>query len=105
VLSETCINTKNVRALAEAAEVAWKGLKKKDIKMFSKGFLDSFNAQIRMFPKMVNPEIQKVIENNNKGAFAWKLAGAGGGGYLILISEKKISNSFRIKIRMKESWL
>jgi cytidyltransferase-like protein len=101
VLSETCINTKNVRALAEAAEVAWKGLKKKDIKMFSKGFLDSFNAQIRMFPKMVNPEIQKVIENNNKGAFAWKLAGAGGGGYLILISEKKIPNSFRIKIRQK----
>jgi cytidyltransferase-like protein len=102
VLSETYINTKNVRALTEAAEIAWKGLKKKDIKTFSKGFLDSFHAQIRMFPKMVNPEIEKIIAQYKNKALAWKLAGAGGGGYLILISEKKIPNSFKIKIRIKE---
>jgi len=29
----------------------------------------------------------------------WKLAGAGGGGYLALISEKPVNNAMKIKIR------
>jgi galactokinase/mevalonate kinase-like predicted kinase len=55
-----------------------------------------------MFPKMINPEIEKVIAHYKNKALAWKLAGAGGGGYLILISEKNIPNSIRIKVRIKE---
>jgi galactokinase/mevalonate kinase-like predicted kinase len=101
VLSEPYINTKNVKLLAEAAEVAWKGLKQKNIKVFSKGFLDSFHAQVRMFPKMMNPKIEKVISQYKDKALAWKLAGAGGGGYLILISEETVPNSFKIKIRQR----
>jgi len=102
VLSGTYITTMNVKLLAEAAEAAWKGLKKKKIKVFSKGFLDSFHAQVRMFPKMLNPQINNIIRKSCKDALAWKLAGAGGGGYLIIISEKKIPNSFKIKIRLKD---
>jgi galactokinase/mevalonate kinase-like predicted kinase len=55
-----------------------------------------------MFPAMMNESIQKVICQYKDKALAWKLAGAGGGGYLILISEKEIPNSFKIKIRVKE---
>jgi cytidyltransferase-like protein len=105
VLSETYINTENVRKLTEAADLTWEGLNEKNITKFSKGFRDSFNAQIRMFPKMMNPEIEKIIEKYKKNALAWKLSGAGGGGYLIFISEKSLPECFRIKIRMKESWL
>ena len=102
VLTETFINTENVKKLTGAADLAWEGLIEKDIKKFSSGFLDSFHSQIRMFPKMMNPEIQKVIDQYKDKAVAWKLSGAGGGGYLILISEKEIPNSFRIKIRIRE---
>lgn len=102
VLFETHINTKNVGYLTTAAELAWEGLITKDITLFSKGFLDSFHAQIRMFPKMMNPKIEKIIDQYKHKALAWKLSGAGGGGYLILISEKKIKNSFKVKIRQKE---
>ena len=102
VLSDTYINEENVRSLTEAAETAWEGLLLKDIMKFSKGFLDSFHSQIRMFPKMVTPEIKKIIEQYQGKAKGWKLSGAGGGGYLILISEEEIPNSFRIKIRLKE---
>jgi cytidyltransferase-like protein len=102
VLSDTYINTENVKKLASAADLAWEGLVSKDIKKFSGGFLDSFHSQIRMFPLMVNPEIEKVISQYRDKALAWKLAGAGGGGYLILISEEDIPNSFRIKIRRKD---
>ena len=105
VLSNTNINTQNVRKLAEAAEMAWEGLIARDIDIFSKGFIDSFHSQVRMFPKMLNPEIERIIEQYSNTARAWKLSGAGGGGYLILISEKEIPNAFRIKIRVKDFWL
>jgi cytidyltransferase-like protein len=102
VLSETYINRENVMSLTKAAEVAWEGLLAHDLELFSRGFLDSFNAQIRMFPKMINAEILDVIEKYRNKALAWKLSGAGGGGYLIIISDQEIPNSFRIKIRLKE---
>ena len=102
VLSETKINRKNVMALTEAADFTWEGLKAKSMNLFSIGFLNSFNAQVKMFPKMMTPEIQKVIDQYKNRALAWKLSGAGGGGYLILISEQEIPNSIRIKIRIKE---
>jgi len=102
VLKETYINTENVKKLTESAELAWDGLLERDFKKFSFGFLNSFYSQVRMFPAMVNPDIQKVIDHYKDKAAAWKLAGAGGGGYLILISEKEVPNSFRIRIRIKE---
>jgi galactokinase/mevalonate kinase-like predicted kinase len=54
---------------------------------------------------MVNPRIERIINQYKKDALAWKLSGAGGGGYLIFISEKQIPGSFRIKIRFKDTWL
>jgi cytidyltransferase-like protein len=102
VLENTHISTANVNSLADAAELVWKGLNKKDIKTFSKGFSSSFNAQVIMFPKMLNEKITKVIDIYRDKAVAWKLSGAGGGGYLILISEVDIPNAIKVKIRTKD---
>jgi len=105
VLQNTSISTDNVKKLASAAEKTWDGLMSMNIRTFSQGFLDSFNSQVRMFPDMLNDRIEKIIDQYRNDAFAWKLSGAGGGGYLILIGEKPIPGSFRIKIRMKDFWL
>jgi cytidyltransferase-like protein len=105
VLENTNITTVNVKKLTDAAEMAWDGLNKKDIKTFSEGFLASFNAQVKMFPEMMNDKIEKVIESHKNKALAWKLSGAGGGGYLILISEEEISNAIKVKIRIKDYWI
>jgi cytidyltransferase-like protein len=105
VLSDTKITTGNVKKLTEAADHAWDGLISRDIKKFSDGFLDSFHSQIRMFPRMMNPEIQRIIDQYKGKALAWKLSGAGGGGYLIMISEDPIPNAFQVKIRVKDLWL
>jgi cytidyltransferase-like protein len=105
VLENTCITEDNVKKLTESAELAWEGLTKKDIKRFSKGFAESFNSQITMFPKMMNDRIAKVINTYNDKALACKLSGAGGGGYLILISEDKIPNAIKVKIRIRDYWI
>ena len=105
VLENTNISAENVRHLTDAAEFAWDGLINKNIKNFGKGFAASFNAQIKMFPKMMNDKIAKVIDSHRHKAVSWKLSGAGGGGYLILISEEEIPNAIRIKIRLKDYWI
>lgn len=102
LLKETYINTENVKKLAEAADRCWNAIKNMDLENFSKAFLDSFHSQVKMFPAMLNNDIEKVINKYKKSSKAWKLAGAGGGGYLILVSEKPVKDAMRIKIRRKD---
>jgi cytidyltransferase-like protein len=105
VLENTNITIDNVKRLTSASEMAWDGLTRRDIKTFSKGFSDSFSAQITMFPKMMNEKIAAVIDSHREIALSWKLSGAGGGGYLIFVSEKEIPNAIRVKIRLKNYWI
>jgi len=105
VLENTNISVNNVKSLTDAAEMAWDGLINKDINNFTRGFSASFSAQLKMFPKMMNEKISKVIDNHKDKALAWKLSGSGGGGYLILISEEEIQNAIKIKIRIKDYWI
>ncbi|MBP8904038.1 MAG: cytidyltransferase, partial [Paludibacteraceae bacterium] len=44
-------------------------------------------------------EILEQIEHYKKVAMGWKISGAGGGGYLILFSEKPVENAIQIRIR------
>lgn len=101
VLDNTKINVANARLLADAAENCWNSILKMDISGFGKAFRESFEAQIRMFPNMMCNSIQTIIEKYKELAHGWKLSGAGGGGYLIFVAEKEITNAIRIKIRRK----
>jgi len=103
LLSNTNINKENVQVLTNASEKTWQGIINQNLEDFSSGFLDSFDAQIKMFPNMINEKIENVINQYRDTALAWKLAGAGGGGYLVLISDIKIKNSMEIKIRRSDS--
>lgn len=104
LLKETYINEENVDALTSAADQAWNAIKNKDLPKFAAAFLDSFNAQTKMFPAMVPSEVKDAIAKYKDKALAWKLAGAGGGGYLALISDKAIDNAIKIKIRRKSGY-
>ena len=105
VLGNTNISVDNVKRLTDAAAMTWDGLIRKDISLFTKGFSSSFSSQITMFPGMMNDKIAKVIDSHRDKTIAWKLSGAGGGGYLILISEKEIPNAIKVKIRLKDYWI
>jgi cytidyltransferase-like protein len=102
LLKETHINKENVKSLATASDEVWDAIKAKDLHKFSEGFKKSFSAQTKMFPAMVNDRINIEIEKYKDTALAWKLAGAGGGGYLILVSETPIEGAMRVNVRRKE---
>jgi len=101
VLANTHINKKNAEALRLASEKCWNAILRKDLKMFGESFKDSFEAQIKMFPNMIFDDIPKIIHQYKNSAYGWKLSGAGGGGYLIFISEKPMKHAIQIKIRRK----
>ena len=99
VLSGTNINSDNAKALAHAASECWKAILDMNTENFGNAFRKSFEAQIAMFPNMVNPSILDQIEEYRPHALGWKLSGAGGGGYLVLISETPIPNAMQVRIR------
>ena len=66
---------------------------------FGQAFLASFEAQIAMFPHMSNPLVEELIEEYRDQALGWKLSGAGGGGYLILVADKPIDDALRCVAR------
>ncbi|MDR2027217.1 MAG: adenylyltransferase/cytidyltransferase family protein [Prevotellaceae bacterium] len=99
VLSETFIDAANTKALSDAANECWNSILEKNLEKFSENVRKSFEAQIKMFPKMVDKKVMENIEYYQSKAWGWKLSGAGGGGYLILISDNPVENSLKIRIR------
>ena len=76
-----------VKALADAASRCWEALMACDLEAFATAFKDSFDAQVAMFPAMIQGCVQPTIDQYSAlpDVLAWKMPGAGGGGYLILV--------------------
>ena len=101
------ITEPKVKALAKAADDCWNAIMAKDLKAFAAAYQASFEAQVAMFPGMVHPSlkfkvdslksvqevqssrVQEYIDKWSKvpGVLAYKMPGAGGGGYLACVVE------------------
>lgn len=99
VLANTSISKNTVEQLSQAADDCWQAILSKDIFAWGKASVAGFEAQISMFPNMVSPEILSVLEGYKSSACGWKMSGAGGGGYLVFVSEYPIINAIQIRIR------
>ena len=107
-----------VRALADAAEACWKAIQTRNLEAFAAAYKASFEAQVAMFPGMVTPTYIGHPEQDNRyvadtiahysamdDVLAWKMPGAGGGGYLALVVKnakvfiENHSEAFEIHIR------
>ena len=115
VVEDKDITLEKVQHLAKAADDCWDAIMRKDLSGFASAFRASFEAQVAMFPGMVNPTIvgdvpavkvdpatgmaedgflptvQDYIDRYSQmlGVLAWKMPGAGGGGYLVLVCESR----------------
>jgi cytidyltransferase-like protein len=99
VLNNTNISAEGAKRLSEASNTCWNAILNRDTRQFGLSVRDSFDAQIAMYPNMVSKDILDVLAAYKDKALGWKLSGAGGGGYLILVSEFSINNALRIRIR------
>ena len=92
------LKLKHVRNLSIAAEETWTSILKMDLDAFGKSVLDSFKAQIKIFPRMVDDHIWNVIEEYVPYVKGYKLTGCGGGGYVMVVSDTPVKNGFQVKI-------
>lgn len=79
------ITETKVKALAKAADDCWQAIMDKDLPAFARAYMDSFNAQTAMFPAMIQGCVQSYIDAYKDKVLAWKMPGAGGGGYLACV--------------------
>ena len=89
VVENKDITETKVKALAKAADDCWEAIMRTDLKAFAAAYRASFEAQISMFPAMIQPGVQDYINHYSAmdDVLAWKMPGAGGGGYLALVIE------------------
>lgn len=118
VVEDKDITPLKVKVLADAADACWSAIMAKDLMSFAAAYRASFEAQVAMFPGMVNPRhIGHPEEDDNYIAdaiahysdmddvLAWKMPGAGGGGYLALVVKdtkafvEKHEKAIELKIR------
>ena len=81
------ITKTKVETLAKAADDCWYAIMNTDLELFAKAYKDSFNAQVAMFPAMIQGCVQEYIDKYSvmDDVLAWKMPGAGGGGYLACV--------------------
>lgn len=99
VLSGTNITVDGCRALSDAADDCWHAISTRDLARFGSSIRAGFEAQIAMFPNMFNETMGELINVYRSQALGWKVSGAGGGGYLILVSDHPIENAIQIIVR------
>ena len=99
VLAETRVNRPLVSSLAEAAQSCWKAILGCDLKGFGAAVRASFESQVEMFPRMKTPSCTQALEVFSSRSYGWKLCGAGGGGYLMLVTDRDAAEGTRISVR------
>ena len=91
-----------VRSLADAADACWQAILKRDLEAFGRHFRASFEAQVSLFPAMSDSIVRATIRQYAGAALGWKLSGAGGGGYLVLVAKNELPGAIKLKIRRTE---
>ena len=81
------VTEEKVKALAAAADRCWEAIMARDLEGFARAYKDSFNAQTAMFPAMIQGSVRSYIDRYRDSVLAWKMPGAGGGGYLACVVE------------------
>ena len=99
VLADTHVTPENAKALSDAARACWDAVVARDARAFGEQMRKAFEAQIAMFPNMMYDDIQEEIDRHKNSVLGWKLSGAGGGGYLIFVSEQPVEKAIQIHIR------
>ncbi len=101
------IDEEGVIRLATAADDCWNAIMDMNLEAFAKAYNDSFNAQISMFPSMMQPGVKDYLDKYRDEVMAMKMPGAGGGGYLAMVVDnlntflQKHPEAFRLKIRRR----
>ena len=99
VLDQMCLDTFGAKNLAKASAEVWSCILRKDLIGLGKAMTASFRAQCQLFPLMTNEKAEAILSPIESDILGYKISGAGGGGYWVVVSEFKMDSFISIKIR------
>ena len=85
-----------IRSLAQSAERCWQAIRARDVAAWGEASTQCLEAQLALFPAMNTEELQTVRNQVRSRICGCKMTGAGGGGYLLLVSETPIENTLQV---------
>ena len=87
VVEDKDMTKPKVKALAKAADDCWNAIMTRNLAAFAAAYQASFEAQVAMFPAMIQGCVASYIDAFKDQVLAYKMPGAGGGGYLACVVE------------------
>ena len=98
-LKEMHLEKHFIKQLGEAGNSCYDSILKKDISALGKAMTDTFIMWKKILPLTVPDDIFKEMETNYFPNYPGAITSGCGGGYVIVVSEKEVEGSIKIKVR------
>ena len=90
-----------IKLLCESGKLCWESIHKKDILGFGEAINNSFEGKTGILPLTLTEEVETTRNIYLGSSYGVGISGAGGGGYLIVITEEDIvENAIQPQIRI-----
>jgi cytidyltransferase-like protein len=98
-LKEMHLEKQFIKTLGEAGDSCYDSILKKDIRGLGKAMTDTFLMWKKILPYTVPDDIFKEMETKYLSDYPGAITSGCGGGYVVVVSEKEVEGSIKIKIR------
>jgi cytidyltransferase-like protein len=98
-LKEMHLEKHFIKELGEAGDSCYDSILKKDIMGLGKAMTETLLMWKKILPLTVPDDIFKELETNYFSNYAGAITSGCGGGYVIVVSEKEVEGSIKIKVR------
>ena len=99
VLEETRLDPGQVRRYSEAVDRCYDAVTARDLPAFAESFSEAFRCKTEMFPMTLSNGMDAFIQPYQEQSLGCSPSGCGGGGYVIVLSDKPVENAVRVRIR------
>lgn len=88
-----------IKELGEAGNNCWESILKKDVKGLGKSLTDTLLSWKKILPLTVPDWVMKEMKTKYLPDYPGAITSGAGGGYVIVVSEKAVEGSIKIKVR------
>jgi len=90
---------KKVRRLSVVGEATWQAINKMDTEELGACVNETCDACYDMIPGYISEEVASVVKRHRQQYLGVKLMGAGGYGYMMIVSKTPVEGSLKINVR------
>ena len=88
-----------IKELGEAGDLCWESILKKDITGLGKALTNTFLSWKKILPLTVPDWVMNEMETKYFPNYPGAITSGAGGGYIVVVSEKEIEGSIKIRVR------